>query len=155
MQTTGTAAAPAPEEPSGGAGGTSVELAPRVERALVVLAAHAQQLDGRLEHIERRLEAVADAQIDVATQDDLLEVRLHSAKLSAELTRMTVELRGEIEDAAHLAATAAANSGTPVTARDRRVATLAEQIIDLSDAFDTGPADIDHHGSPTGWAATG
>src|SRR3954471_9845478 len=33
-----------------------VELAPRMERALVVLAAHAQQLDGRLAHLERRLD---------------------------------------------------------------------------------------------------
>ncbi len=129
--------------------GQQLELAPRVERALVVLAAHAQQLDGRLEHLERRIDLVEDRRIDgidVPTHEDVMEVRVHSAKVAAELTRVTVELRAEIEEATRAAALQAP--------RDKRIATLAEQIIDLSDAFDTRPADLDD-GTPTGWAATG
>src|SRR4051812_12826088 len=144
------------------AGSTAVELAPRVERALVVLAAHAQQLDGRIGHLERRLDEAEEARLDVPTHDDVLQVRVHSARLAAELARVTVELRGEIEDATHaahaahaasvsVAATVADVGNSP---RERRIATLAEQIIDLSDSIDTTPADLAHDSGPTGWAAT-
>ena len=140
-----------------------MELAPRVERALVVLAAHAQQLDSRIGHLERRLDEAEEAHLDAPTHDDVLQVRVHSARLAAELARMTVELRSEIEDATHaahaahaasvaVAATVASLGDSP---RERRIATLAEQIIDLSDAIDTSPADVEHHGSVTGWAAAG
>ena len=140
-----------------------MELAPRVERALVVLAAHAQQLDSRIGHLERRLDEVEESRLDLPTHDDVLQVRVHSARLAAELARVTVELRAEIEDATHaahaahaasvaVAATMAAAGDSP---RERRIATLAEQIIDLSDSIDTSPDDVDYHGSATGWAATG
>ena len=146
-----------------GGGGKSVELAPRVERALVVLAAHAQQLDSRIGHLERRLDEVEESRLDLPTHDDVLQVRVHSARLAAELARVTVELRAEIEDATHaahaahgaavaVAATMAAAGDSP---RERRIATLAEQIINLSDSIDTSPDDVDYHGSATGWAATG
>jgi hypothetical protein len=127
-----------------------MELAPRVERALVVLAAHAQQLDGRLEHIERRLDRVEDGHVDpeiVPTHEDILEVRIHSARVAAELARVTVELRAQIEQVAHAAAI-----GKP---RDQRIATLAEQIIDLSDAFDTHPLDLTDRNDAGRWAAAG
>jgi hypothetical protein len=143
---------------------TTVEVVPRVERALVVLAAHAQQLDGRLEHLEHRLDQADEARLDAPTHDDVLQVRVHSARLAAELARVTVELRAEIEDATHAAhaahaasvAVAASLAEAGDTPRDRRIATLAEQIIDLSDAIDTMPADVARQGSSTdaGWAAT-
>jgi hypothetical protein len=106
---------------------TEIVLAPRVERALVAIASHAAQLDGRLLQLERRFE---DATIDLPTQDDLLEVRMHSARVAAELARVTVELRAEIED--KVAASAA---------KESRLRTLAESIADLSDALDTTPQD--------------
>jgi len=106
---------------------TEIVLQPRVERALVAIASHAEQLDGRILRLERRLE---DATLDAPTHEDLLEVRLHSAKVAAELARVTVELRAEIEDRA--AASAVKKS---------RLRTLAESIADLSDALDTTPAD--------------
>ena len=119
-----------------------------MERALVVLAAHAQQLDGRIERLERRLDAVSDASADGPTHDDVVQVRVHSARVAAELARVTVELRAEIEHAvqtAHAAQTAGV--------RDRRIHTLAEQIIDLSDSCDTRPGDL-AGGQPGAWAAT-
>ncbi len=102
-------------------------LQPRVERALVAIASHAEQLDGRMQQLERRLE---DATITAPTHEDLLEVRMHSAKVAAELARVTIELRAEIED--RVAASAV---------KESRLRTLAESIADLSDALDTTPQD--------------
>ncbi|HEV3353779.1 MAG TPA: hypothetical protein VG076_12705 [Acidimicrobiales bacterium] len=106
---------------------TAVVLAPRVERALVAIASHAEQLDGRILRLERQLE---DTTLRAPTQEDLLEVRMHSAKVAAELARVTVELRAEIED--RVAASAV---------KESRLRTLAESIADLSDALDTTPQD--------------
>jgi hypothetical protein len=106
---------------------TAVVLAPRVERALVAIASHAEQLDGRILRLERQLE---DATLRTPTQEDLLEVRMHSARVAAELARVTVELRAEIED--RVAASAV---------KESRLRTLAESIADLSDALDTTPQD--------------
>ena len=102
-------------------------MAPRFERALVAIASQTQQLDGRIERLERRLD---DATIDIPTHDDLLEVRLHSARVSAELTRVAVELRSEIE-----------RQTTP-DLRQHRLWNLAESIADLSDSIDTLPDDL-------------
>src|SRR6266480_2521626 len=81
---------------------SEIVLAPRDERALVAIASHAEQLD----------------------------VRMHSARVAAELARVTVELRAEIED--RVAASAV---------KESRLRTLAESIADLSDSLDTTPAD--------------
>jgi CHASE3 domain sensor protein len=106
---------------------TEIVLAPRVERALVAIASHTEQLDGRLLELERRIE---ETTLDLPTQSDLLEVRMHSAKVAAELARVTVELRAEIEDRVAAAAV-----------KESRLRTLAESIADLSDAMDTQPQD--------------
>ena len=127
----------------------------RAERALVALAVHAQQLDERLARVEQGLGArVADLEeraidrgLDAATQDDLIEVQLHSARVSAELSRVAVELRARIDDLAV--------QMPGVISEDRRLQrarTLAESILDLSDSLDTAPADLS--GEPGDWAAT-
>ena len=117
-------------------------LAPRVERALISLATHAQQLDGRIAMLERRLDdvitEVRETDVLVPTQEDVLEVRMHSAKVAAELARVSIELRSEI-----------ARMADTRKGRERRINTLAEQIIDLSDSLDTRPGDLH------GWTATG
>jgi hypothetical protein len=121
----------------------------RTERVLVALAIHSQQLDERLARLEHRLEelASADVTLDLPTQDDLLEVRLHSARVSAELTQVAVELQARIDDlAVRMPAVVAEDR------RQRRARTLAETIIDLSDSMDTSPLDLD--GEPGEWAAT-
>jgi hypothetical protein len=114
--------------------GGGVVLAARMERVLVALAVQAAQLDHRLERLERRVDDTVDDGLGHATYDDLLELRIHAAKVAADLARVTVELRAEIE------------RRTTPTSRDRRAQTLAETIIDLSDSLDTRPDD--------GWAAT-
>jgi hypothetical protein len=119
----------------------------RMERALVALAVHAQQLDDRLARMETRLTALAEVDVTVPTNDDLLEVRLHSARVSAELSRAVVELQGRIDDLAVQIPPMIAESK-----RQERARTLAESILDLSDSLDTAPVDLDGHPGP--WAAT-
>lgn len=123
----------------------------RTERALVALAVHAQQLDLRLAQVERRLDERDregdDHLLHLATQDDLLEVQMHSARVSAELTRVAVDLQSRIDDlAVQLPAIVAEDK------RLQRARTLAETIIDLSDQWDTNPLDL--RDAPDDWAAT-
>jgi hypothetical protein len=121
----------------------------RAERALIALAVHAQQLDYRLARIEHRFNALeaSDPGLEVPTQDDLLEVRLHSARVSAELTQVAVDLRARLDDLAVQIPAAAGEDR-----RQQRARTLAESIIDLSDSLDTTPIDLT--AEPDGWAAT-
>lgn len=125
----------------------STEVAVRAERVVLALAVYTQQLDDRLERLERRVtEREEAAAIDVPTHDDVLEVRLHSARVAAELSRMAVELRAEIDELATRKA--------PVSLTDQqlRAFTLADSILDLSDRLDTAPVDLT--GTPGDWAAT-
>ena len=112
---------------------TSTALVPRSERALVALAVHAQQLSDRLDRIEQRLEESEQTTVELPTSEDVLAVRLHSARVAAELTRVSVELRAEIEQVAATVAQTAPHR--------ERVRNLAESIIDLSDRLDTLPED--------------
>ena len=54
----------------------------RTERALVALAIHSQQLDERLARMEHQLDELAtdERDLDLPTHEDLIEVRLHSAR---------------------------------------------------------------------------
>lgn len=116
---------------------------PRIERALVALAVQAQQLDDRLFALERRLDELAAAQLDAPSHGDLLEVRLHSARVAAELARVAVELRAEIERAARTRHPGDTDGQpAPVGERERRIRAIAETVIDLSDRTDTLPADL-------------
>ena len=112
---------------------SSTDLVPRTERALVALAVHAQQLTTRIDQLERRLDESDQAAVVVPTTEDVMAVRLHSAKVAAELTRVSVELRAEIAEVAASVAQSAPHR--------ERVRTLAESIIDLSDRLDTLPDD--------------
>jgi hypothetical protein len=112
----------------------SAELVPRTERALVALAVHAQQLSDRVDRIEQRVEESEMVAVNVPSHEDLIGVRLHSAKVAAELTRVSVELRAEIE---RVACSVEHHNG-----HGHRVRALAESIIDLSDNLDTLPRDL-------------
>jgi hypothetical protein len=57
-----------------------------------------QQLNDRLSRLEERFEASVKAALSQADSNDLIELRLHSARLAAELSRVTVELRSEIDE---------------------------------------------------------
>jgi hypothetical protein len=70
----------------------------RDERILLTLAVQTQQLNDRLTRLEDRVEAGMRDAASQPDQQDLLELRLHSARLAAELSRVTVELRAEISE---------------------------------------------------------
>jgi hypothetical protein len=64
------------------------------------LLGRTQQLDERLSRLEERFEANVKASLSQADSNDVIELRLHSARLAAELSRVTVELRAEIDELA-------------------------------------------------------
>jgi hypothetical protein len=107
--------------------GTAVVPAPRVERALVAIAVHAQQLDDRMVRLERRIEDLALAGAKAPTHEDILDVRLHSAKVAGELTRLSIALRAEIEQATR------PDAGAP---ERERLLHFAEQVRQLSDRLE-------------------
>lgn len=78
----------------------------RLERAVMMMAMHAQQLSDRLERVERGLaardvdidlvERVDELSVTMATQGDLTEVQVRTARLAGELARVAADLRSEI-----------------------------------------------------------
>jgi hypothetical protein len=102
-------------------------LSLRDEKILLTLVVQTQQLNDRLTRLEDRFEASVRDALSQPDQRDLLELRLHSARLAAELSRVTVELRAEINELAKGATdTSPPLNGLPVTAE-------ADEILDLRD----------------------
>ena len=65
-----------------------------------MLAMQTQQMNDRLTRLEDRFEASLRDSMSQPDQQDLLELRLHSARLAAELSRVAIELRAEINELA-------------------------------------------------------
>lgn len=104
---------------------------------MMQLVQQTQSLNERLTRLEQLWEATRHDSVAQADGEDLLELRVQSARLAAELTRVTVELRSEIDDLARAAGL------VPVEQRggdtepeaddvDRVEAVAAEGVIDLS-----------------------
>jgi hypothetical protein len=119
------------DEPSGGADparwldrfqGPS-HLSERDERIIMLLFAQFQQLNDRLTRLENRFDATVQEAFAQPDHEDILELRLHSARLAAELSRVTVELRAEI---AELAGGGHVRSDPPTLSTDEH------EIIDLT-----------------------
>ena len=88
-------------EPASSLSGASVSpgtLAQRDEKILLMLAMQTQQINDRLTRLEDRFEANLRDTMSQPDQQDLLELRLHSARLAAELSRVAIELRAEINE---------------------------------------------------------
>ena len=105
----------------------------------MALAVHAQQLEDRLAHVEQRLEELSsDTGIRaLVTEADLLDVRAHSARLSAELTRVSLGLQRRVDRLAEQVPAAVEEDRLQQRAR-----TLAATILDLSDSLDTTEIDL-------------
>jgi hypothetical protein len=72
----------------------------RTERALKMLASQSAQLHGQVVHLEHRVDALSDAlldRMDVPSNGDLLEARMHSARVAAELSRLEVNLAARLD----------------------------------------------------------
>ena len=84
-----------------------------IERTLIALTSQLQAALERVEHLEVQVEELNEHATNSPSHSDVLEVRMHGAKLAAELARSTVELRGEIgmaTDEARRATRAALNA---------------------------------------------
>ena len=92
-----------------------------------------QQLNDRLSRLEERFESNLKASLSQADSNDLIELRLHSARLAAELSRVTVELRAEIDDLARSRSTS------------ERSLRMAERAPDPSDEVVPLPATAPTH----------
>jgi len=113
----------------------------RVERYVAALAFHAAQLEDRIGQLERRSAEGEDARLNLPTHSDLLDVRLHSSRVSADLGRLALELRtevAEIKDEADRSAKATARAADAAAkAQDpERLVQLAEELLELADALD-------------------
>jgi hypothetical protein len=75
-------------------------LSLRDEKILLTLVVQTQQINDRLTRLEDRVDASIRDAMEQPDQQDLLELRMHSARLAAELSRVTVELRAEINELA-------------------------------------------------------
>jgi hypothetical protein len=85
-------------------------LPTHMQRTLIALTSELQAALKRIEALETSFVQLHDHAVNGPSHGDVLEVRMHGAKLAAELARTTVELRGEIgiaTDAARRAARAA------------------------------------------------
>ncbi len=115
--------------------------AARVERYVAALAFHAAQLEDRIGQLERRSSEQEDAHLDLPTHSDLLDVRLHSSRVSSDLGRLALELRSEvaeIKDEADRAAKAAARAvqAAELAQDPDRLVELAEELLELADVLD-------------------
>ena len=70
------------------------------EQVLLRLLTQVQHLNERVLRLEELADRGFQADPSTPSQEDLLEVQLHSARVAAELSRVTVELRAEIATAA-------------------------------------------------------
>lgn len=80
----------------------------RTDEVILTLIMQTQQINDRLTRLEERVEAGLADSLSQADADDLMELRLHSARLAAELSRVTIELRAEIDELAQRQASAPA-----------------------------------------------
>jgi hypothetical protein len=95
----------------------AAEAQARIEHVIAAVAESADRLAARVERLERRVDDVEDAacaglapdRIDVltarvddldlmaVTHTELMEVRMHSARVMADLERLAAEVRGEAD----------------------------------------------------------
>jgi hypothetical protein len=68
---------------------------PAPDQLLLDMVNGLRDLDDRVGSLEHRFDSLGDS-VSGSDEDALMELRLHAARLSAELSRVTVELRGRI-----------------------------------------------------------
>lgn len=102
--------------------------APRMERAVLALAARTEVLSSAIERIEGRLSELSDQFIDVVTHEELIEVESRRARLAAEVSRLSVELKAEMDRRI-------SELGRVVAEANRRAASVDQRgPLDIADA---------------------
>lgn len=69
----------------------------RFERAVLAVAARTEVLASVVARLHERLEDIDDRFVDVVTHEDLVEIESRRARLAAEMSRLSVELKGEMD----------------------------------------------------------
>jgi hypothetical protein len=114
----------------------ALELAPRLERAIMTLAVHAQQIDDRLKGLEDRM-VTTDARFEqLPTQSDVMAVRVHSAQVLTELASVSLELRtelGRMRDEQRQQLERIATNPAPVMQYANQAVIGMPELIDLDD----------------------
>jgi hypothetical protein len=78
---------------------TAPELA-RTERALQMLATQSAQLHSSIVQLEHRVDAMSESlveQLGVASYEDVVDARLHTARVAAELSRLEINIAARID----------------------------------------------------------
>lgn len=138
---------PPPPSPS------TPRVAPHLERALLTLTTKMQQVVERLDALDRRVEELGESVQHAPSHSDVLEVRMHSAKLAAELARATVELRGEIGMASDEARRAARAASMPPDVNEVPVIMPVDVEIERAIHVDFGQRGGEDD-NPRGWSET-
>jgi hypothetical protein len=147
-------AAPSPEpiERRAQPPATEVRIPAHIERALITLTTKMQQCVERLDILEHRVDELAESVMNAPSHSDVLEVRMHSAKLAAEIARATVELRGEIGMASD-EARRAARMANATTTGEVPVTMPVDVEIEKADAIDlTETEDSENNSQRPGWS---
>lgn len=100
----------------------------RFERAVLAVAARTEVLGAALERLRDRLDELDDRFVDVVTHEDLVEIESRRARLAAEVSRVSVELKAEMDRRLSEVARALAHPGRRAPSVDHR------GTLDLADA---------------------
>jgi chromosome segregation ATPase len=117
-----------PVRPGGNAAFSAASAVARIERFVGAANANIMQLEDRIAQLETVTHELTEGLHARPTHHDLLDVRLTAARIDAELRRVATELRAEIAEIKETAdGTVDARS-----VRERRLASLAEELLDLA-----------------------
>lgn len=118
--------------------------AARIERTVLAVAARTEVLASVVTRLYDRLEEVSERLVDVVTHEELIELESRRARLAAEVSRLSVELKAEMDrrlsELGRAIATANHRSATvdhrgPLDiAEDRRVELHLDRIGTVDDA---------------------
>lgn len=101
----------------------------RTERALKMLAAQSAQTHSHVVHLEQRVDALSEAlldRLDVPSHDDILQARMHSARVAAELARLEVNLAARLDAVRDELRAVQADPDAPAAEIDLRALTPAD-----------------------------
>jgi len=116
----------------------SSEGEPIADQILLDLANGLRDLDERISLLEHKFDAFG-SEADEGDEETLMDLRVHTARLSGEITRVSVELKGQIADLASRFEPIDATHISPDLASDESFKDLsADSPVRAEDSFSTG-----------------
>ena len=116
----------------------SSEGEPIADQILLDLANGLRDLDERISLLEHKFDAFG-SEADEGDEETLMDLRVHTARLSGEITRVSVELKGQIADLASRFEPIDATHISPDLASDESFKDLsADSPVRAEDSSSTG-----------------